>query len=123
MRPLYKVSYTDGTVFKGGTINKSNWEQINKPIKSLEYYIGKKIIYLEGWENYNHLVKRVQILFGGKVNATEINLLMQYSSNVFIININLRTLQLTTLDTLLSALPNIINWKIGIQGTPTYKIF
>ena len=60
---MYNITFTDNTQFKGGNIKNTRWNEIpDKQIKSIEYrFLGKKI-YLEGFEEYNHIKLMAQML-------------------------------------------------------------
>ena len=60
---MYKIIFEDNTEFIGGTLHNSNWNKItNIPIKKLEYYLLGKVIILENFELYNHLIERISII-------------------------------------------------------------
>lgn len=64
---MYKIIFIDNTIFIGGNPDNSKWNLMPlKPIKCLEYNLGKKQLRLEGYEAYNHLVERIVVLGRGK---------------------------------------------------------
>jgi hypothetical protein len=61
---LYRITYNDNSIFEGGTIKESKWDLIIKPIKRIEYFIGKKTLILENYESYNNLVEKSHPILG-----------------------------------------------------------
>jgi hypothetical protein len=53
---LFSIIYADGTVFKGGTLLNSGWNEINKPIKELCYHFPTETLILSDYEKYNHII-------------------------------------------------------------------
>jgi len=67
---MYKITFIDSSIYIGGSVKDSKWNFMPlKPIKSLEYHIGKQRILLSGYEKYNHLVEHTIMLgIGQRIN-------------------------------------------------------
>jgi hypothetical protein len=59
---MYEVTFTDGTIFKGGQPSNSLWDQMpDKPIRSILYSLTPFLEYkFSGFDSYNHTVERVR---------------------------------------------------------------
>ena len=56
---MYKVKFTDGSEFTGGTIEDSKWNEMpDKEILEIDYFLGEKFK-LSGFKEYNQLVTKV----------------------------------------------------------------
>ena len=56
---MYKVFFEDGTEWQGGHYSDSKWfEMPDKPIVKIEYSLTEKVLVLEGFEAYGHIVAR-----------------------------------------------------------------
>lgn len=65
---MYKIIFENGTVFIGGEPHDSKWNLISdQKIISFEYELFGKIIFIEGYEAYNHLVERINIFNSEKI--------------------------------------------------------
>ena len=83
---MYKVYFTDNSVFEGGTLNNSKWNDMpNKSIIKIEYRLGKAGIMLSGYESYNHLVERSRFMTGNYERITKVILLGKKMSQVDVI--------------------------------------
>ena len=95
---MFKVTYTDGTIFEGGQdLFDSKWNDIdeNKQIKSLEYQLEKIYFILENCERYNHLVERVQLLTQEGEQISKVIVLALLSGKVLKLVIDFKTKQIT----------------------------
>lgn len=74
MELSYQLTFVDGTIFKGNSLDGS-WKTVpNKPIKEFLYFFGTKKILLKDYKSYNHLIEKVNIL--GKEAAISMVLLI-----------------------------------------------
>ena len=54
---MYKVTYEDGSTWEGGHYSDSKWmEMPDKAITRIEYGLTEKVLVLEGFEAYGHIV-------------------------------------------------------------------
>jgi hypothetical protein len=60
---MYTITFIDNTIFHGGSIERSNWNNMpNKAIKKVEYFLLNHHVILENFESYNHLVEHRTLL-------------------------------------------------------------
>jgi len=123
MKELYKIEFTDGSKFVGGTIESPNWLQIpNKGIKKLIYRLptGSKII-CEDYKTYYHFVEACQDIINGnkgKIQTEFAYLITGTSENYEVMKINLKSGKIQTEilklnDDWINKL-NPLGWKNGI---------
>ncbi len=124
----YKIVYEDKTTFKGGNPDNSKWTEINKPIIKWEYKLGKQTIIFEGYEAYNHVVERFQIMGQkpGQNGICGIILMVKMANQVHKVMFNFRTSKVTQelveFGKEYRGKPHS-GWKKGIIGKkPTVKI-
>lgn len=64
---MYKIIYEDGSEYKVeklyayANMNQENWDNVNKPIRRFEYYLGGKTFILQNYEMYNHIIEYAYI--------------------------------------------------------------
>ena len=57
---MYNIIFKDQTIFKGGDISDSKWNDIpDKEIKEIHYFFEDKKIVLSKFQSYNHLIEKV----------------------------------------------------------------
>lgn len=61
---MYKVRFDDDSEFMGGDPKKSNWENLppGKKIASIQYKLMGIAMIFKGFEEYNHIVERAEII-------------------------------------------------------------
>ena len=129
---MYKVYFEDNTVFDGGTLNNSKWNEIpDKPIRKIEYKLLSTTIKLEGYESYNHLLEMCSFITGGVglgtnyKRLTKIILMGKRGDVVDAIVYNL--LKKKAFKETLKAGQEYNNrpsngWKTGLYSTPSIKL-
>ena len=122
---MYKITFSDGEIWQGGSIENSKWNEMPiKPIQSLNYTLSNKIIILENYEAYNHLIERIYTL-DGRQYTTKIILLAKKENNVFKFEFDFLKRKIN-FDILTFGKEyygrSTSGWKQGIKGIPNYKI-
>ena len=80
---MYKIIFEDYTIFEGNSFEGS-WNKIpDKLIKRIEYKISDKTLILEGFEQYNHIVKLGFGLFRSIAGVLAIYLLGKDGDKVY----------------------------------------
>ncbi len=55
---LYKVYFSDNTVFDGGGVLDTKWNSMpDKPIMAIEHFAFKPTLLIKDYEQYNHLLE------------------------------------------------------------------
>lgn len=91
---MYKVTFNDNTSFQGGEFYDSKWNEMpSKQIQKLEYWLGDKILVLEGYEAYNHHVQWTVFPFRKQKikKPLKIMLMAKRGNEVLIFSYNLTT--------------------------------
>jgi hypothetical protein len=117
MTELFRIVYEDCSIFLGGNLIDSKWNQINKPIKSLIYKFGNKTIYMAGYQEYNHLITRQNIINTQQRRISGIFLMGNNKNKIQIIEINLIKNEIITYERIKGKEYNnalTSGWKIGI---------
>lgn len=83
---MYSIYFEDNTVFQGGTIEDSKWNDIplDKSIIRVEYTINEHKVVLEGYEAYNHIVEKTFIVNQG-CRANKLILMVKKDQDVMLI--------------------------------------
>lgn len=123
----YKITFSDDTIFKGGSPDNSLWNTIpNKPIKKIVYKYKGKIICLEGYSSYCHIVKRGTALIGNFSGILEVILIARDNKKAHNFIWDLKKNMFYTATTEINKEYNgnkVSGWKLGIPSLkPTYKI-
>lgn len=85
MNKSYTITFADGTDYQGGPPNDSKWaSQPLKPISRLVYPINEKSVCMEGFEAYNHIVERTQVMIGakGQTKITKVIIMGKWKNEV-----------------------------------------
>ena len=124
----YKIVHEFGEIFFGGEPDDSKWDLIEKPIAKVEYKLGVKTLILEGFEAYNHVVERFQIMGQkpGQNGICGLILMVKMANQVHKVMFNFRTSKVTQelveFGKEYRGKPHS-GWKKGIIGKkPTVKI-
>ncbi len=124
---LYKVIFEDNTEFIGGNLKDSKWNEMpNKLIKKIIYCACNKIIELNGYFQYNHLIVHNRNILDNKDVVSEIILLCATCSNL----ITRLTLKLNNKELIVETVEwgkefknqPTTGWKQGSIGYPNYII-
>jgi len=82
---MYTVTFSDGTIWKGGEPLKSNWNDMpKKPIAKLDYQVGSQTICFQGYQAYNHIVEKSIILSRG-IQSIKLMLMVKKGEDVLIL--------------------------------------
>lgn len=82
----YKITFTDGTTFKGEEPLNSKWNDMpEKAIKKFEYFLNSKTIVFEGYEAYNHIVEHTKYVNKSLSSTYKLMLMVKKGENVLII--------------------------------------
>lgn len=87
---MLTVKFTSGEIAQGTAWNSLPTQRIS----ALKYRIGNKIVYLTGFEEYNHLVEKVAG-FGKPPQTTKIFLCGRWQGKTKVVTIDLTTKQIT----------------------------
>lgn len=113
---MYKITYMDDSIFIGGDIANSRWNEICKPIKCLEYSLLKQPIILKDYDAYNHLIEKVYVQ--GQERILKIILMARKGEAVDCINIDFQNNKAYKSTALFGAeycdRPTT-GWKVGIS--------
>lgn len=93
---MYKIIYQDKTTppYIGGEPYDSKWNLMPlSPIQRIEYHLGGKLLMMEGYEAYNHIIERVAILTRGQ-RISKIVLMAKKEDDVLKIVFNTTTNEL-----------------------------
>lgn len=116
---MYKIIFEDNSEFLGGDFENSRWKEIpNKPIKKIEYPLINKLVILENFQAYNHLIEKIQSIDGRKY-ITKIFLIGKKDNEVTIIQCDFLKKDLTTYKKLFGKEyygKSTIGWKLGLEG-------
>ena len=96
--PLFRVVYTDDTIYDGGTLEAPKWKEINKKIRSIFYLLPTgDYLSIGGYEDYYHFVEVTQDMQGGsgQINR-EYAYLIGRGKHSVIYKINLKTASIET---------------------------
>lgn len=126
---MYKIIFIDDTIFEGGrNLLNSQWNDIpDKPIKQLVYNLFGKTIFLENFESYNHLVERLNVIFGNfpyPIISVTLMGLTKGKIKKFVFDLIKKELKIIEVieGREFKGMPST-GWKIGIPNqNPTYKI-
>lgn len=91
---MYKVTFSDDTSLVCINHLNSNWNKIDKAIKSVRLFLKNREFLLENYDAYNHLVIHKYCITTKKEIATDIIFLARKDNVVkrIIFNINSKTL-------------------------------
>lgn len=123
---MYTVKFEDGSIFNGGDYKNSKWNEIpDKPIVTIAYKLHDKIIKLQGFDSYNHLVERVQFINrpGGKI--TKLILMAKAQEEVFQIIFDFQKKQTYQKKTKFGQEymdKATSGWKVGVKGKPKMEL-
>lgn len=119
---MYKVTFIDGSTFIGGNPDNSKWNLMpNKPIKKISYLFGNKLLVLENYEAYNHLVDKKLYLNNSGTMIYKIRLLGKKGNDIIIYNFDIEDRQFYVDVKPFSN--KYTGWKKGIIGLkPTSKL-
>jgi len=80
----YLVFFEDGTEWQGGHYSDSKWDKMpDKPIIRIEYSLTKKVLVLEGFEAYGHIVARVDGVNIGFKTIPYVIIMGKWKNNVY----------------------------------------
>jgi len=123
---LFKTYYNDNTAFIGGVrLNKTKWNEIDKPITKLRANVGCKHITLVGYDSYNHIVEWAQGVLSD-INKATLQILMGNRGT----KVERYIYNLTNGDFSYDVVNYgeeynggaVTGWKEGVTGTPTVSI-
>lgn len=111
----------------GEIVQNTSWLSLpNNPIKRLKYLFNGKIILMENYESYNHLVEKVYNLLGGGTTIRAVYLMGMKNNKVKVIRLNLLDRTIKEEETVFNKEYNgrpSTGWKAGIlASTPQYQI-
>lgn len=124
---MYKITFEDNTVFKGGNPENSKWLDIpDNPIKSITYKYKNRTIVLEGYKEYCHQVKKGHALIGNFLGIMLVILMARTKkeSHLFIWDL-LKGEFYTSITEINKEYNNgkVTGWKKGLSTQkPTYRI-
>ncbi len=82
---MYRIIYSDDKIFLGGKPLESNWNLIeNKPIKKLEYKLGKETIVLQNFEAYNHVWEMGAFIVRGRSRLLKVMIMGKFKNKVYV---------------------------------------
>ncbi|MFH0805987.1 MAG: hypothetical protein V1901_03880 [Patescibacteria group bacterium] len=119
---MYKIIFEDNTEFIGEDLQNSKWNEMpNKKIKKIEYSLLGKIVILENYEAYNHLIEHsIFILANQKPRINRILLMAKKDNRVYIFIFNLLNKELYIEKTCDFGKEyhggSTIGWKQGLQS-------
>ena len=119
---MYKIVFEDNTEFNGGVPKDSKWNEMpNKKIKILLYNLKDRILSLEGYREYNHIVEKCTGV-GNKIDMVSKILLMgKVDDVVHIITIDFVKGKLlkniTPIGKEYNNKPIISGWKKGLKSS------
>ena len=125
---MYSIIFKDNTIFKGNNPENSNWNSMpNKLIKSITYKYKNRTVILENYCEYNHIVKRGNIIVGGGFSGILKVIVMgrtKKESNLFIWDLKRGEFYSATAEINKEYEgKKVTGWKEGvIDGKSTYKI-
>jgi len=117
MAELYRITHEDCSIFLGGTLENSKWNEIVKPIRELLYVLpNKTVISLKNYEAYNHQIIKKNIILSQKSNVFGILLIAKRKNLVDCFSFNLKTEKINhyvSEYTKKFQPPFMTGWKIG----------
>jgi len=122
---LYNIVFEDNSVFSGGTLTETKWQEIplDKKIRSIFYFLPLgDCLGMSGYLSYYHFVEVVEDLYGGNKgkNKIEYSYLIGKKDNKYLINKiswitgNIERKIVDENDNLIRQL-NPAGWKLGIK--------
>lgn len=118
---MFKIIFEDDTLFLGGNLLKTRWNEIFKSIKSIEYYFKEKKLYLEGFDQYNHLVEATWDMTNKKTKIERTHLLVKYNDWYLDYTFNFKK-NLIAVKKLPWEENKSSGWKIGKRTFPICKL-
>jgi hypothetical protein len=116
MKSNYKVTFDDKTIFKGGDLTNSRWNEMpNKKIAQIEYHIDNQTLILANFKEYNHLVKRSLNIITQEQNITKLSLLAIEDSCIHSFVFDIKTETWTTNIYNLLEKQKSTGWKEGLS--------
>jgi hypothetical protein len=119
---MYKVIFQDRSTFIGGSPKDSKWLLIpDKSIQKISYLFGDKLLVLENYEAYNHLVDKKCYLNNSGNMIYRVRLLGKKGNDVIIYNFDIEGRRFYA--DIKPFSNKYTGWKKGIIGLkPTSKI-
>jgi hypothetical protein len=93
MKPLYKLIFSDNSIFFGGNLYNTKWNEIpRKQIKELHYFLPNfQPIILKDFERYFHMVEVCCDLNGNnKIGVEAIYLMGKKDERVYVFKIDIK---------------------------------
>lgn len=118
---MYKITFSDLTTFNGGNYFKTRWNEIFKPILSIEYYFQSKKLFLSGFEQYCLLIEGCWDVIEKKTKIERTHLLVKQNNSVFNYTFDLIKKTISVKSTKWSE-DKTSSWKIGLAGTPVCRL-
>ena len=123
---MYKITYKDGSTFQGGEYFDSKWNSMpKKPILRVDYTLNGKNLSMEGYESYNHIVEKINIVNKGEF-ITKVILMAQNQGDVLLLIYDFKRHKLGYEVAIIGKEyygKPVTGWKIGVKnGKPKCKI-
>lgn len=116
---MYNVIFEDGSVFEGGEITNSKWNEMpDKAIKILEYPFETRELIFEGFESYNHLIEKIQVIQHNENKLSKIIILAKHEDKIIQIHYDLETRELSKHSGEYNG-RQTTGWKRGVKGKPS----
>ncbi len=118
---MYTITFEDGTKYQGGNLLKSGWNSMpTKPIKEWVYQLAGKQFKMSGYEEYNHIVERVNV--GGQEIITKVILMGRVGQLVESYMVDLQLKRIFSNGNIIGTEyqgKSVTGWKTGVRGIPT----